>query len=70
MIADVDRMVVGEDAGLECKTVSAYGADKWKDGQIPVHYLLPVPSLYGSNREKDMVHCRRNFTGWIFSTGK
>ena len=40
MIADVDRMVVGEDAGLECKTVSAYGADKWKDGQIPVHYLL------------------------------
>ena len=40
MFADVDRMVVGEDAGLECKTVSAYGADKWKDGQIPVHYLL------------------------------
>ena len=40
MIADVDRMIVGEDAGLECKTVSAYGADKWKDGQIPVHYLL------------------------------
>ena len=40
MIANVDRMIVGEDAGLECKTVSAYGADKWKDGQIPVHYLL------------------------------
>lgn len=40
MIVDVDRMIVGEDAGLECKTVSAYGADKWKDGQIPVHYLL------------------------------
>ena len=30
MIADVDRLVVGEDAGLECKTVSAYNADKWK----------------------------------------
>lgn len=40
MIADVDRLVVGEDAGLECKTASAYNADKWKDGQIPPHYLI------------------------------
>lgn len=39
MIADVDRLVVGEDAGLECKTASAYQADQWKDGQIPLHYL-------------------------------
>ena len=40
MIADVDRFVVGEDAGLECKTASAYHADKWADGKIPLHYLL------------------------------
>lgn len=40
MIADVDRLVVGEDAGLECKTASAYQADKWKDGDIPLHYML------------------------------
>ena len=40
MIADVDRLVVGEDAGLECKTASAYNADKWKDGQVPMHYLI------------------------------
>ena len=40
MYADVDRLVVGEDAGLECKTVSPYGADKWKDGAIPKHYLI------------------------------
>ncbi len=40
MIADVDRLVVGEDAGLECKTASAYNADKWKDGDIPLHYIL------------------------------
>lgn len=40
MIADVDRLVVGEDAGLECKTASAYNADKWKDGAIPEHYLI------------------------------
>ncbi|MCH5256760.1 MAG: YqaJ viral recombinase family protein [Lachnospiraceae bacterium] len=40
MIADVDRLVVGEDAGLECKTVSAYNSDKWKDGDIPLHYIM------------------------------
>ena len=40
MYADVDRLIVGEDAGLECKTVSAYNADKWKDGAIPMHYLI------------------------------
>ena len=40
MIADVDRLIVGEDAGLECKTASAYSADKWKDGEVPLHYLM------------------------------
>ena len=40
MIADVDRLVVGEDAGLECKTASAYNTDKWKDGNIPLHYIM------------------------------
>ena len=40
MLADVDRMVVGENAGLECKTASPYMADHWKNGQIPIHYEL------------------------------
>lgn len=40
MLADVDRLVIGEDAGLECKTASAYSADKWKDGNIPLHYII------------------------------
>lgn len=40
MIADVDRLVIGEDAGLECKTASAYQSDKWADGNVPLHYLL------------------------------
>ena len=40
MIADVDRLVAGKDAGLECKTASAYSSDKWKDGEIPPHYLI------------------------------
>ena len=40
MIADVERLVVGEDAGLECKTASACNTDKWKDGNIPLHYIM------------------------------
>lgn len=40
MFADVDRLVVGEDTGLECKTCNAYNADKWKDGNIPPHYII------------------------------
>ncbi|WP_367569501.1 YqaJ viral recombinase family protein [Lacrimispora sp.] len=40
MIADVDRLIVGENAGLECKTASPYSSDKWKDGEIPPHYLI------------------------------
>ena len=40
MIADVDRLAVGENAGLECKTASAYNSDKWADGDIPLHYLM------------------------------
>ena len=40
MLADVDRMVVGENAGLECKTASPYMADKWKDGRIPLSYQI------------------------------
>lgn len=40
MFANVDRMIVGEEAGLECKTASAYSADKWKDGHIPESYQI------------------------------
>lgn len=40
MYANVDRLLVGENAGLECKTANAYGADKWADGHIPEHYEI------------------------------
>lgn len=45
--ANVDRMVVGEDAGLECKTTSSLNVSKFKNGEYPdryycqcVHYLM------------------------------
>ena len=40
MLADFDRLIAGQSAGLECKTVSPYSSDKWKDGAIPPHYQM------------------------------
>lgn len=40
MMANVDRLVVGERAGLECKTASPYSSELWKDGKIPEWYYL------------------------------
>lgn len=40
MLADVDRMIVGENAGLECKTASPFMAEYWKDDKIPLSYQM------------------------------
>ncbi|WP_125141635.1 YqaJ viral recombinase family protein [Clostridium transplantifaecale] len=40
MLSNVDRMVAGERAGLECKTANSYQLARWKDGAIPAHYLI------------------------------
>ncbi len=40
MLADVDRMVTGENAGLECKTASPYMAEKWSGEKIPLSYQI------------------------------
>lgn len=45
--ANVDRLVVGESAVLECKTASAYLAKEWKDDEIPDTYLVQVQHYLG-----------------------
>lgn len=40
MLANVDRMVVGEAAGLECKTTSAFKSKEWVDDELPDMYYL------------------------------
>ena len=40
LLADVDRMVVGENAGLECKTASPYMIEQWENGKIPLSYQI------------------------------
>lgn len=47
LIGHVDRLVIGEDAGLECKTTSAWNKTNYENGDIPpqyywqcIHYLM------------------------------
>lgn len=40
MLANIDRRVVGEDVGVEIKTVSSFSYDRWKDGKAPIEYVL------------------------------
>ena len=39
MLANLDRVIVGEKAFLECKTTGSYGKKEWENG-IPMHYQL------------------------------
>lgn len=39
-IADVDRMVVGENAGLECKVTSSLNLKKYKNGEYPANFYV------------------------------
>lgn len=40
MLADIDREVVGENAGLECKTTSVYNKHDFAVGEIPLTYYV------------------------------
>ncbi len=42
MIANVDRLLVGENVGLECKTANAYSAKEWEGNEVPAPYILQV----------------------------
>lgn len=40
MLANIDREIIGQKSGLECKTTSEYNKDKWVDDEIPAEYIL------------------------------
>ena len=42
MMANLDRVVVGEKALLECKTTSQYNAEQWEDDNVPAQYLCQI----------------------------
>lgn len=42
MMANLDRVVIGEKALLECKTASTYLAKEWEGEEIPTVYLVQI----------------------------
>lgn len=42
MQADVDREIIGENAGLECKTTSVYNKSDFENGEIPLYYYVQM----------------------------
>jgi putative phage-type endonuclease len=40
MLANVDRLVAGQEAGLECKTTGQFNKDDWEEKRIPYEYIL------------------------------
>jgi len=40
MLANVDRVIVGKNEGLECKTAGAYKAGEWDGDEIPWEYAI------------------------------
>lgn len=58
LLANVDRVVVGEDAILECKTASEYLKDSWADDEIPIAYLAQVQHyLNVLDKQKAYIAC-------------
>lgn len=54
--ANVDRLIVGESAVLECKTASAYLAKDWEADEIPASYLIQVQHYIGvTGKEKGYI---------------
>lgn len=52
-IANIDRDIVGEDAGLECKSTSALNVKRFKGGEFPDNYYCQcVHYLAVSERER------------------
>ena len=41
-IANIDREVIGEDAGLEIKTTDSLNLKKFKNGEYPAHYYCQI----------------------------
>lgn len=40
MLANVDRLIVGKNEGLECKTTNSYAKKEWEGEEIPTHYEI------------------------------
>jgi putative phage-type endonuclease len=42
MLANIDRRIVGQNKGLECKTASNFMGDEWKGDELPDSYYIQI----------------------------
>ncbi|MEE0264177.1 MAG: YqaJ viral recombinase family protein [Acutalibacteraceae bacterium] len=42
ILADIDREIIGENAGLECKTTSVFNKSDFENGEIPLTYYVQM----------------------------
>lgn len=42
ILADIDREIIGENAGLECKTTSLFNKSDFENGEIPLYYYVQI----------------------------
>ncbi len=58
MLANVDRMVVGENAGLECKTTNSFAGKQWDGDNLPdAYYLQCQHYMMATGLEKWYIAC-------------
>ena len=58
MLANVDRLVVGENAGLECKTANGFKTKEWEGDNVPDGYYLQCQHYMAvTNCEKWYIAC-------------
>lgn len=57
MMASFDRLLVGEDAGLECKTSNAFKRGEWDKGEIPPAYYVQCQHYMMVSGPASLVHC-------------
>lgn len=57
LVANIDRLIVGGDELLECKTCSAYKLEEWEN-KIPIEYVLQVIWYLGiTGRKRGWIAC-------------
>ena len=58
MLADIDRLVVGENAILECKTTAGWNSSEWEEDNLPDAYYIQIQHyLAVSGYDKAYIAC-------------
>lgn len=69
MLANVDRMIVGENAGLECKTTNSFSGKQWDGDNLPdAYYLQCQHYMMATGMEKWYIACLIGGNHFVWKT--